>query len=122
MRTREITSLLVIAISFAAANDAFAQVAQNRLEKFERQLESIRRESYLQPSPGVSAGRRALIDYGLSVRFFFAAIDDRAQNTHLLRQTDAVGFARIDLDGIHQFFLRARSTYRDFNAGDALPL
>jgi hypothetical protein len=120
MRTREIASLLaVVTLLSASAGTTHAQDARNRLEKFERQLELIRRESYQQPSPGVSAGRRALIDYGLSVRFIFAAIDDRSQDTHLLRQTDAVGFARVDLDGVHQFFLRARTTYRDFNEGDS---
>lgn len=91
----------------------------NRLEKFERQLELLERDSRLTPNLDVAAGQRLLIDFGGSISLSFVALDDIGQNTHILRQTDLVGYVFMDLDGVHQLFLRGRSTYRDFNSGDA---
>jgi hypothetical protein len=32
---------------------------------------------------------------------------------------DLVGYGRVNVDGAHELFARVRTTYRDFNAGDA---
>jgi hypothetical protein len=92
--------------------------AQTSLERFERQLEQIQRQTRLQVNPDVPVGQRTYLDYGGFLTFNFFAIDDLEQHTHILRQTDLVGYARLNIDGAHEFFLRARTSHRDFNTGD----
>jgi hypothetical protein len=89
--------------------------AQTSVERFERQLQQIQRDQRLHINPDIPADQRALVDYGGYFTFNFFAIDDIAQNTHILRQYDLVGYARVNFDNAHEFFLRARTTYRDFN-------
>jgi hypothetical protein len=89
------------------------------LERFERQLEQIQRENRVLADDAVPVDQRMLIDYGGYVTGSFAAIDDPAQETHVFRQYDLVGYGRVNVDGAHELFARVRTTYRDFNAGDA---
>ena len=105
---------LAVVVCFATA--ALGQVD---LERFQRQLEQMRRDTQLIVDQSIPVEQRALIDYGGYVSFSFYAIDDTGQNTHILRQTDAVGYARMNFDGVHQFYLRGRTKYQDFNAGDS---
>src|SRR4051812_25718712 len=90
-------------------------LAQTSVERFERQLQQIQQDTRLRINPDIPADQRALLDYGGYFTFNFFAIDDIEQNTHLLRQYDLVGYANINIDNIHQFYLRARTSYRDFN-------
>lgn len=96
-----------------------AAMGQTDLERFERQLEQIQRDTRLLVDPDLPAEARSLIEYGGYVTFGFAAIDDTTQRTHILRQLDLVGYVRVNLDGVHEFFLRGRMTYRDFDRGDS---
>ena len=96
-----------------------AATGQTNLERFERQLEQIQRDTRLLVDPDVPPEQRSLIEYGGYFTFGFAAIDDVNQDTHILRQYDLVGYVRVNLDGVHEFFLRGRTTYRDFNAGES---
>jgi len=98
---------------------AMGQADAARLHKFERQLEQIRRETRITPNSDIPAGQRLLVDYGAAATFLFAAIDDRDQNTHILRQTEIAAVLRMELDNVHQFFLLVQSFYRDFNRGDS---
>lgn len=93
--------------------------AQQSLQNFERQLEQIRRETRLLIEPDVPVEQRALIDYGAYLSFYFLAIDDQNAETHILRQTDFNAYARVNIDDVHQFFVRGRVAYRDFNSGDS---
>lgn len=93
---------------------------QDALSRFERQLEQINRDTRLLIDPDIPIEQRTLFEYGGYASFYFLAIDDAPnQNTHILRQTDLTTFARLSLDGVHQFFIRGRMTYRDFNHGDS---
>jgi len=95
-------------------------LGQASLERFERQLEQIRRDTRLLVDPEIPAEQRALIDYGAYASFYFFAIDHPTTNqTHILRQTDANAWLRVNVDGAHQFFARARAGYQDFNSGDS---
>src|SRR4051794_25866712 len=89
--------------------------AQTSVERFERQLQQIQRDTRLHINPDIPADQRALLDYGGYFTFNFFAIDDIQQNTHILRQYDLVGYAHLNIDNVHEFFLRARTSYRDFN-------
>lgn len=106
------TTILLLLLS---ASTATGQVA---LERFERQLEQIRRDTRLRVDTDIPPDQRLLVDYGGYLSFNFLAIDDPDQNTHILRQYDLVGYAQVNLDGVHDFYARVRSTYRDFNSGD----
>ena len=99
---------------------ALSTVAQGQveLERFQRQLEQIRRETRLFINKDIPADQRARINYGGYINFSFLGIDDTDQETHLLRQTTLVGYADVSFDGVHEFFVRGRSTYRDWNDGD----
>lgn len=108
--------LLAVAFLGQVANaqptgDAFA----TRVAAFERQLQQFQRDQRLRVNPDIPVDQRALLDYGGYFTFNFFAIDDIGQATHILRQYDLVGYARLNIDNAHEFFLRARTTYRDFN-------
>lgn len=89
------------------------------LDRFERQLEQIRRERRMEVSPEVPLERRAVVDYGAYLSEYFFAVDDVDQSTHLLRQHELTGYGRVNFDGVHSFFLRGRVAYQDFNDGDS---
>src|SRR5688572_2474550 len=94
-------------------------LAQTSVERFERQLQQIQRDTRLRINPDIPADQRALLDYGGYFTFNFFAIDDIQQNTHILRQYDLVGYARLNLDNAHEFYLRARTSLRDFGNNDS---
>ncbi|MBI1368829.1 MAG: hypothetical protein GC162_09280 [Planctomycetes bacterium] len=97
---------------------ATSAMGQAQLDRFERQLEQIRRDTRLLVRPDVPPEQRALIDYGGYASFYFLALDDPTGNTHLLRQSELNGYFRADIDGVHQVFIRGRVGYQDFNQGD----
>ncbi len=94
-------------------------LGQREEARVERILREAERDYALRANPELGLGERALIDYGVLVNFSFLMVDDSAQNTHVLRQSDVQAYAHVSLDGVHEFFGRLRYTYRDFNAGDA---
>lgn len=93
--------------------------AQTDLERFERQIEQIHRDNDRVLSEIVSPLQRTLLDYGGYYTFSFAAIDDAAQSTHQFVQHELGAYARLNVDDVHEFFIRASTTYRDFKTGDA---
>jgi hypothetical protein len=92
--------------------------AQVNLDRFERQLEQIQQQNRLDIDRSVPAGQRMLIEYGGTLSFAFMAIDDADQKTHILRQPTLTLYGHVNIDGVHDFLLRMRTTYRDFNTGD----
>lgn len=98
---------------------ATAAPAQTDLQRFERQLEQIRRDTRLLIDRQVPTEQRLYVDYGGYLAFSYVSIDDEDGENHVLRQTDLVGYGQVSFDGVHEFFARARSTYRDFNDGDS---
>ena len=92
---------------------------QTELERFQRTLDQIQRQQRTLVNQDVPAGQRTLVDYGGYIALNFFAIDDISQNTHILRQYDLVGYARVNVDNVHELFIRGRASYLDFNAGDS---
>src|SRR5687767_1972144 len=84
--------------------------AQTSVERFERQLQQIQRDQRLRINPDIPADQRALLDYGGYFTFNFFSIDDIEQKTHILRQYDLVAYGRLNIDNVHEFFLRARTS------------
>ena len=106
-----------VAAPAARAQDRAA--GRSGIERFERQLEQIQRETRVQADEAIPVDQRMLVDYGGYVSGYFASIDDPNQESHVLRQYDLVGYGRVNVDGAHELFARVRTTYRDFNSGDA---
>lgn len=95
---------------------AFGQAS---LERFERQLEQIRQDTRLRTSENIPAGQRSLIDYGAFTTFNYLSLDDPSGDNRVLRQYDLTAYGHVNLDGVHDFFVRGRGFYRDFNEGDS---
>jgi hypothetical protein len=110
-------SMAVVALLLLGSPTLQAQTSNEALDRFERQLDQIRMETRQQANMDVPVNQRLLIDYGGSLTTSFAAIDDSSFDTHLFNQYQLVGFARLNLDGAHNFFVRVSSTYRDFHPG-----
>jgi hypothetical protein len=108
--------LLLLVVAFAPW--ARAQ-SQSSLEKFERTLEQIRRDTTLQVDTSVPASQRLLFDYGGYLQFGYLSLDDNRNDNHVLRQYDLVGYVRANLDGANELFVRGRVGYRDFNDRDS---
>lgn len=104
-------SLLTGVSVLAIASSAFAQ---SSVDRFERQLQQIQQQTRQKINADVPASQRALVDYGGYVSMNVFAIDDQEQDTHILFEPDIVGYARVNFDGAHELFFRARGSYRDF--------
>lgn len=109
----------VVGAAVSTLLPATTTLAQSDIERFQRQLEQIRRDTRIQVDPRVPPGQRLFYDYGLYITPSYLSADDSAGNTRGLRQLDTVGYARLNVDGVHDLFLRGRATYRDFNEGDS---
>lgn len=92
--------------------------AQSEVERFERQLETIRREQRRMIDESIPADQRALFEYGGLYSLNFLSVPDQDADSHLLWQNDLRGYARLNFDGVHEFLTRVRTTYRTFNDGD----
>src|SRR5690349_12041690 len=86
----------------AVAPSAGAQVAvaPPNLERYQRQLDQIQRDTALLANPTVPANQRLLFDYGGYFTFSYLTVDDVNQDNHGLRQYDMVGYARLNLDDV----------------------
>jgi hypothetical protein len=111
--------LLAIVVVVAAAFVAPRAAAQTSVERFSRQLEQLQREQTLQIDPAVPVDQRTLIDYGGYLSLNYLLIEDLNRNTHVLRETDLVGYGRLNIDGVHDFLVRGTVGYQDFNDGDS---
>ncbi len=110
--------LLACLLSAAAAAPAFAQ-APSQIERFDRQLEQIQRQSRMRVDESVSPNDRAIFDHGALLSLSYVTLDDPAGKSHGLRQAELIGYGRANFDGAHEFFIRGRAAYNDFNDGES---
>jgi hypothetical protein len=107
-----------VAVLLILAATAPRARAQAELERFERQLEQIQRDTRLRVDQRIPAEQRTRFDYGGYLSLQYLSLDDQNGDNHGLRQYDLVGYAHLNLDGVHEFYTSVRGTYRDFNPGD----
>lgn len=121
IKTHAITAAALLCATMLAlsAAPAWAQISAEQIERVENEMRNTEQQFVLRANPELSVGERAIVDYGAVVNFSFLAIDDSAQNTRILRQTDARLYGRLSIDGVHEFFGRLRFLYQDFNEGDS---
>ena len=87
---------------------------ENRL----RELEQLQLDNRLRANTDIPAGQRYLFDYGGFVTFNYLGLDDPDGEHRVLRETDFIPYARLNIDGVHELFARGIIGWRDFNEGD----
>jgi hypothetical protein len=113
--------ILVCALNIVSAT-ASAQPtppAPASVQRYDRLLQQIRDTSTFGINPSVPAGRRLLVDYGGFFSPSYLMLQDQNDDTHNLRQMDLVAYGRLNLDGAHELYARARLTREDFAEGDS---
>src|SRR4051812_5163292 len=116
MKTRIASSIFALGLSVPGY--VLAQQTANRVERFDRQLEGIRRNTRLQINPDIPVGERTYFDYGGFTSFTYLSLDDTLLHNTGLRQVETGVYADLIFDGAHEFFFRGRLFHRDFNPGD----
>src|SRR5687768_14468306 len=117
-RRRRRLTLAALALIGCAAVSSVAH-AQDDLDRFQRQLERIRRDTILEVDPNVPLGQRTFVDYGAYITVGYLSLDDNVDENHVLGQYEIFPYFRLNVDGAHEFFLRGRVGWRDFNEGDS---
>jgi len=113
-------AIVCLAALGLAALPAGAQVPGGAdLERFQRQMEQIQRDTRLRVDQSIPAEQRTLFDYGGYISLNYLSLDDQNSDNHGLRQYDFVTYARLNIDGVHEFYGSLRGSYRDYNGGDA---
>jgi hypothetical protein len=103
----------------AAGAALSAAKAQQSSDKFERQMESFQNSNRIHINDELPPGQRVLVDYGGYISFNYLTVYDANLDNHILRQPELVGYAHLNLDGVHEVFLRARSVYNDYADDDS---
>jgi Alginate export len=86
---------------------------------FQRRLDQFQYDSRTHVNEDIPADERALVDYGGYITFNYLSVADPNDNTHILRETDAVGYARVNLDNVQEVFVRGRMSIRDYGEDDS---
>jgi hypothetical protein len=113
-----LTSLCIGAVFGLFALPAFGQ-QQRDLARFERSLEQIQRDTILSINPNVPVNQRVYFDYGAYITAGYLSLDDNVNDNHVLRQIQFLPYMRLNLDNVHEIFIRGIIGYRDFNEGDS---
>jgi hypothetical protein len=108
--------LAAAAVSVGVAGSAEAQVSDT--SRFDRTLEQIQRDTRLQAYKSVPADRRAEVDYGAFLTASYFSADDSSGGNTALRQYNLQPYVRLNFDNAHEFYVRGRLQYRDYNPGD----
>jgi Alginate export len=93
--------------------------SQDNLERFQRELDQLQRETRTQADFSVPADQRAVIDYGAYLNALFVGFP-KFDEDHTLQQYEAVAFGRVNLDGAQEFFIRGRYDNRIFSDNSRL--
>jgi hypothetical protein len=116
------SSLALIALAIiGTASFAAAQTPPAQLERIARlqELQQLELDSRYHANQNIPPEQRAVIDGGGYFTFNYLSLDDENHDNHGLRQYDFVAYARLMLDNANDFFVRFRTSYRDYNPGDS---
>ena len=111
--------LVVLPIMGWAAEAAFAQSDATVADRLEKQMRQVEQQYIQKVNPELNIAERAMVDVGALTSFGFLSVDDVGDTNNVLRQYDIQLYGYVNVDGVHEFFGRARFTYRDFNPGDS---
>jgi hypothetical protein len=85
--------------------------------RLQRQVEKERQSTIDAQQPALS--ETALIDYGAYLQATWFSLQDAQADTHVLRELDAIGYARLGIDRHQEIFFRGRASVMDFAQGDS---
>lgn len=94
------------------------RLQQLQREQRLRELDGLYLDQRIKVNQDVPAGQRVLVDYGAFLSLNYLTVQDGDGDNRGGRIYEAVGFARVNLDGVHEGFLRLRYTYFDYNNED----
>jgi hypothetical protein len=109
---------IILTASIARAQQT-PSLGQQDTARFERLMEQYRQNTRIEADHSVPLTDRATIDYGGFLSPSYLSLDDAAHDTHVLRQYDLIGYARINIDDAQEFFILGRAEYQDFAPGDS---
>jgi len=102
----------------ACAVTCHTSLAQDSALRVDRTIDQLQRQTQTQIDTELPLSQRALFDYGGYSTYSYLSFDDAAHNNHGLNNFEMVGYARLNLDGANEFYVRGRANYLDYNPGD----
>lgn len=106
-------------LSVLAVVPAHAQDDQRRLDRALRSIGLEGPDDRLRVDTSLELQERWQLDVGGFISTTGIWLNDSTSNSRRLFQPEAVVFARANIDGVHQVFVRARFAYRNFSSGDS---
>ena len=102
-------------VSPAVAQNADPQrVQQLQREQRLRELDQFDLDRRIKANELVPVDQRTLIDYGAFLSINYLTVKEGDGETRGQRIYEAVGYARVNVDGVHEGFVRGRYAYFDF--------
>jgi hypothetical protein len=110
--------LLAAASAYGQATPAVNAANQEEVAEanFQRQMDQFQYSSRIHVNQDIPPDQRLLLDYGGYLSFSYLSVTDPTNNTHVLRDTDLVLYARANLDNVQEVFIRGKINYNDYNA------
>ncbi len=105
------------AVATAQVNAGSADALQREARL--RELQQLQLDTRTRVNADIPPGQRYFFDYGAFVTFNYLSLDDPDGENHILRETDFIPYARLNIDGAHELFARGRFGWRDFKDGDS---
>lgn len=121
--------LLAVGLAVGAGVPAWGQaspgngsdrVQQLQREQRLRELDQFNLDRRVRANEMIPVGQRALVDYGglLTLGYLNVRDADGTNPNKGARLYELVGYARVNLDGVHEGFVRGRYTYTDYLSED----
>jgi hypothetical protein len=108
----------VLACAIACLFACGRAVAQETVQRSERTIQDLQRDTQSQVDDQLPLSQRALIDYGAYATYSYLSFDDATHNNHGLNEFELVGYGRVNLDAANELYVRGRGNYYDYNPGD----
>jgi hypothetical protein len=100
---------------------ALPALAQENQRQIERVLRSVEGGGTFTPTidTGLTLWERTQFDYGGSLAFSYLSLNQAGGNSVSLLQPEADVYGRLNIDGVHGFFVLAQMTFHEFSPGDS---
>lgn len=98
-----------------------AQVDPGRVQQLQREerlreLDDFNLDNRIKANQEIPVGQRALLDYGALLTLSYLTVRDRDAENRGERIYEVIGYAHLNIDGVHEAFVRGRYSYYDYNS------